>query len=159
MVQNPPPPPPPKGNKRAVKLKDADVRQEAFRQYCDHIASGFPKEAFFFDHPTHSVCWRTMDRYIAECPAEFQSILMEVAKSKRYKKWFTEGIALMHGRYKGGSPVVWQTIMRNIFKDIGWDRETLNQDNRSHVEQLAKSIRNEFIGQTETSNSDIEQTD
>jgi len=152
------PPPAPKGNKLGIKLKDAEVRQEAFRQYCAHIASGYPKEAFFFDHPTHSVCYKTMDRYIAENPAEFPSILMERAKAARYKHWLGEGQALMTGAYKG-APTIWQVCMRNIFKDVGWDREQIAQENKSHVEQLAKSIRNEAIPEAEASDSDLEQAD
>jgi hypothetical protein len=112
-----------KGNKSGVKLKEPEVRQEAYRQYCQHIAEGWPKEAFFFSHPNHSVCWKTMDRYIAENPSEFPPSLMADAKCKRYKHWMNEGKTLMQGGYKHGSPSVWQTIMRNIFKDIGWDKD------------------------------------
>lgn len=151
------PPPAPKGNKRAVKLKDPDVRQEAYRQFCEHIAAGWPIESFFFDHPKQSVCWRTMLRYINENPAEFQPILMEKARAARYKRWMWEGMKLMMGKYKGGSPVVWQTIMRNIFKDVGWDREPLTQDNKSHVEQLAKSIRHEAFTKPEEGDCELEQ--
>ena len=131
------PPPAPPGNKRGTKLKDPDVRQEAYKQYCDHIASGWPKEAFFYKHPEHSVCWKTMERYISENPAEFPSFLMEEAKALRYKHWLTEGQTIMKGGYRGGSPIIWQTCMRNIFKDVGWDREQINQDAKTHVERLA----------------------
>lgn len=147
------------GNKYGVKLKDPDVRQEAFRQYCDHLASGFPKEAFFFDHPTHSVCWKTVERYIAENPSEFPAILVERAKAARYKHWLVEGQTLMRGGYKGGSPTVWQTCMRNIFKNFGWDKEEISQSSKSHVERLAESIRNEIVSQAETSDSEVEQAD
>jgi|SRR5208337_234490 len=152
-------PPAPKGNKSATKLKDTDMRQEAFRQYCQHLASGYPKEAFFFDHPTHSVCWKTMERYIDESPSEFPAYLLEKAKSARYKHWLEEGKTLMQGGYKNGSPVVWQTIMRNIFRNIGWDREQISQDNRTHVEQLAKSIRNDSLAEAETRDCENEQAD
>lgn len=148
-------PPAPLGNKRGTKLKDASVRQEAYRQYCEHIASGMPKEAFFFDHPTHSVSWATMDRYIAESPTEFEPILMEKAKAARYKHWIGEGLQLMKGRYRNGSPVVWQTIMRNIFRSQGWDREQISETNRSHVQRLAESIRGNFISETETSDCPV----
>lgn len=147
------------GNKHGVKLKDSDVRQEAFRQYCEHLASGYPKEAFFFDHPIHSVCWKTMERYISENPSEFPSILMERAKAARYKHWLGEGLTLMKGGYKGGSPVVWQTCMRNIFKDIGWDREQIAQDNKSHVERLVESIRADAISEAKEGNGELEPED
>lgn len=148
------PPPAPKGNKLGLKLKDPEVRQEAYRQYCEHIASGFPKEAFFFDHETHSVCWKTVERYISENPAEFPSFLMERAKAARYKHWFGEGQTLMKGGYERGSPVVWQTIMRNIFKDVGWDREQITQGSKTYVQQLAENIRDEFVAETKVGDSD-----
>ena len=28
----------PKGNQNAIKLRDPEVRQEAYRQYCDHLS-------------------------------------------------------------------------------------------------------------------------
>ena len=113
------------GNKKALKLKDSEVRQEAYRQYCAHIASGYPKQAFFFSHPKFSVCWKTMDRYIDENPAEFPTFLLDEAKSARFKHWLDEDGSIMRGGYKGGSPVVWQTIMRNIFRADGWDTEVM----------------------------------
>jgi len=147
------------GNNHGLKLKDPDVRQEAFRQYCEHIASGMPKEAFFFEHPKHSVTWETMDKYIAENPSEFPPVLMQKARAARYQYWMNEGKTLMKGGYKGGSPVVWQTCMRNIFKDVGWDREQITQDNRTHVERLAGRIRAEAINETEDGDSEIDAED
>ena len=35
----------------------------------------------------------------------------------------------MKGGYPGGSPVVWQTIMRNIFKAEKWDVKDLEESN------------------------------
>jgi hypothetical protein len=142
------------GNKHGLKLKDLEVRQQAYIQYCAHIASGMPKESFVFDHREHSVTWETMDRYIKENPCEFPAILMQIARAKRYEFWLQEGISLMRGLYKGGSPVVWQTIMRNMFKAEGWDREQVARDQKPHVEQLAAAIRNEPISETEASDSD-----
>lgn len=113
----------PFGNKFGVKLKKPDVRQEAYQQYCDHIASGYPKEAFFFKHPTHSVTWATMERYIRDNPDEFSSLLMAEAKAKRYKYWFEVGKDITIGRIKRNSPVTWANIMRNSFKEYGWDQE------------------------------------
>lgn len=133
------------GNDYGTKLKDPDIRQEAYRQYCDHLASGNPKEAFFFDHPTHSVCHKTMERYIKESPEEFPSHLLEKAKAARFLYWFNEGKSIMKGSYKYGSPAVWQTIMRNIFKKQGWDqREYIEQDALSSVAQNQQAILNQI---------------
>lgn len=129
------------GNQNGLKLKDEEVRKEAYRQYCEHIASGYPKQAFFFSHPTLSVCWKTMDKYIADNPEEFPIFLMEQAKSRRYLYWLGEGKNLMQGHYKNGSPVVWQTIMRNIFKDEGWDQ---NMQITNHHETDARKAINHY---------------
>lgn len=145
----------PKGNKNGLKLKQPAVRQEAYRQYCKHIASGKPKEAFFFSHPEHGVTWETMDVYIKENPVEFPPVLMQRAQAERYNFWLEEGGKLIRGEYKGGSPVVWQTIMRNIFKNIGWDRDQINENNKSHVQKLAESIRSDgALAEAEKSDSD-----
>lgn len=148
-----------KNNRNGIKLKTDDIRQEAFKQYLDHLSRGYPKEAFFFDHKTHSVCWKTMERYIQENPAEFPPHLIERAKSARYKHWLDKGITLMEGGFRNGSPVVWQTIMRNIFRAEGWDREQIAQDSKTHVQKLAESIRSETLSETEASDSEIEQAD
>lgn len=152
-------PPAPLGNQRSVKLKDSDVRQDAYDQYCAHIASGLPKQAFFFDHPTHSVCWKTMDKYIAENPDEFPSIKVEKAKAERYKVWLEHGSLLMKGKYKGGSPTIWTVVMRNIFKDIGWDKEQIQQDSKTHVQRLADSIRGDSLSEAEDGDQGLEQED
>jgi len=119
----------PEGNTNGTKLKDPATRQQAYKQYCDHIASGYPKQAFFFKHPTDSVSWATLERYIEENPIEFDSSKMEEAQSERFKLWLDKGNCLVNGKYKGGSPVVWQVIMRNIFKKDGWDQDMLNNNN------------------------------
>lgn len=142
-------------NQNGVKLKDSDLRQEAYKQYCKHIAEGWPKESFVFEHPEFSVHWQTIDKYIEDNPSEFDPILMKKARSLRYKHWFGKGANLMEGKFKNGSPVVWQTIMRNIFKDVGWDREELTQDNKPHIAKLAENLRSEPIPEAEESDKGI----
>jgi hypothetical protein len=153
--QNPPPPPPPPGNNWGTKLKDPKIRQKAYREYCEWIASGMPKQSFFYDDGEHSVTWQTLDKYIEDNPAEFNPLLMQKARASRFTHWFGEGKKLMSGKYKGGSPVVWQTIMRNIFKDpdIAWDREQIQESNKAHVERLAGSIR-ESVAEAEAGDSE-----
>lgn len=128
--------PAPSGNKNGVKLKDPKIRQEAYRQYCAHIATGYPKEAFVFDHPTATVIWETLDKYIKDDPVEFNPVLMKAARSKRFKYWIDEGKKVLDGTYNRGSPVVWQTIMRNIFRDIGWDQDKVNEALEDHRAQF-----------------------
>jgi hypothetical protein len=133
-----------KGNSNGTKLKEPDVRQEAYRQYCKHIAEGWPRDAFFFDHPTHSVCWQTMEKYL-EDTTEFNPQLLKRAQAARYQHWMKKGINLMEGQYKNGSPVVWQTIMRNIFRKQGWDNfktheEEVNRPNEQHFSKLMGQV-------------------
>jgi hypothetical protein len=123
------------GNDYALKLDTPELRREAYRQYCDHIASGLPKEAFVLEHPDVSITWETMDKYIRESPKDFPPVKMQRAKAKRYRHWLEEGRKIMAGKYKNGSPVVWQIFMRNIFKDLAWDRD-LNTQHQSTPEMM-----------------------
>lgn len=111
------------GNQHGIKIKDEDARQDAYRSYCDYVASGKPKQAWSYRKGEHTCCWKTMERYMRENPSEFPTFLMQEAESKRYRLWFEKGEKLMEGKYKFGSPVIWQTIMRNMFKDVGWDND------------------------------------
>lgn len=129
------------GNNYGLALKDPEVRQEAYRQYCKHLSEGWPKQAFFFKHPKHSVCYKTLDRYIRENPDEFPAILMEEAQAARFKYWLNEGKNLIQGVYPRGSPVVWQTVMRNIFRDIGWDQEKIDEKLENEREHFKEVIR------------------
>lgn len=111
----------PLGNKEGLKLKDADIRQEAYRQYCEHVASGFSQESFHFDHPELSVTYKTMNKYIQENPTEFPPIHMERAKSQSRRLW--EGVVhdSAKGKNKDANTASLQMLMRNKF---GWDRDT-----------------------------------
>lgn len=67
------------------------------------------------------VSWRTIDDMVLD-ETEFDPELMKASLALRYKYWLDRGIKLMEGGYKYGSPVVWQTIMRNIFRDYdNWE--------------------------------------
>lgn len=132
------------GNKKATKLKNAAVRQEAFRQYCSHLANGYPKEAFFFDYSSYSCCYKTIESYIKDAPIEFPPILIAKAKAARYLHWFLKGEAMADGKVKGNySPQVWQTIMRNMFREYGWDAPDSPEANKpqEHMEVIIQKIK------------------
>src|ERR1044071_2025406 len=101
----------PKGNDYALKLNTPELRREAYKAYCDHIAEGWPKEAFVFEKGDFSVVYKTIDISMEEYPDDYPPILMQRAMSKRYKHWLTKGNQLMEGKFRNGSPVVWQTMM------------------------------------------------
>lgn len=132
------------GNQCALKLNTVELRQEAYRQYCAHLASGLNKFSFYFEHPELTLTTDTMEKYLKEYASEFDPRLMKVALAKRFKFWEQEGMKLMQGKYKAGSPVVWQTFMRNSFRNEGWDREltthTMNPDMVLHMERLRAEI-------------------
>lgn len=113
--------PAPLGNTYATKLKDPEVRQEAYRQYCEWIGGGHSKEAFVFDHPELSVTSKTMDRYLRENPTEFPPIHKEIAEAKSLAIWEKRGLEMMMGDIPKCQPAIFQMFMRNKFS---WDKET-----------------------------------
>lgn len=154
------PPPPQPGNKNAVILKEPEIRQIAYTDFCQHIADGFPLEAWSFSQDGYRCSWQTMMSYIKnDTIGEFNPILKEQAHAQAYKKLYSQGLRLMTGEIRGGSPVVWQTVMRNVNRRFGWDSEQITQDNRSHVERLAQAIRNDPLSQAEGSDRSIQQED
>ncbi|HSX38930.1 MAG TPA: hypothetical protein VLE95_08960 [Chlamydiales bacterium] len=148
------------GNKNGVILKDPAIRQLAYKDFCKHIANGYPQECWSFDQDGYRCSYQTMLAYIKnDTVGEFDPILKEQAHSKSYKKLYGVGLNLMTGKIQGGSPVVWQTIMRNVNRRFGWDREEIIQDSKTHVERLAQSIRSEVVPEAEAGDSGIESTD
>lgn len=132
--------PAPKGNKYATKLKDPEQRKEAYIQYCDHIAKGLSKESWYYfneNDPLKSICYKTMETYMEQNPTDFPPILMEMAQSKSFAVFEQEGFKLMKGQYRHGSPVVWQTFMRNKFK---WDKEQLEANGKCAADVMLEKI-------------------
>jgi len=112
----------PKGNKNRVALKDPEIRQIAYHQYCDHIASGFSKMSWRFrhaDYPDYNCTWETMDKYMADNPIEFPPIHFQKAMTDSFQHWekvIAEGAT---GENPDVNPACLQMIMRNRFK---WDK-------------------------------------
>lgn len=145
-----PPPPAPKGNQRGIILKDAEIRQIAYKDFCQHIADGYPQECWSFSQDGYRCHFQTMLSYIkGDISGEFDPNLKKEAHCKAYKKLYGEGLSLMRGQYKNGSPVVWQTVMRNVNRRFGWDTDII-EENKTHVQRLAESIRNEPVLEAET---------
>lgn len=110
----------PKGSKNAQKLKTPDLRKEAYRQYCAHIAQGYPQDAWCFDHPELTLTSETMEKYIREDPINFDPINKERAKAAGYKMWFDVLSDSAKGINEKASTASLQMIMRNKFK---WDKQ------------------------------------
>lgn len=119
----------PIGNQKAKKLTTKELREEAYRQYCEYIATGGTKEAWVFDHPTLSLTSKTMEKYIRESPSEFPPHHKERAEAKSYEQWITWGKQMMLGEIPKCQPVIFQMFMRNKF---GWDKESRDNDQNRH---------------------------
>lgn len=129
----------PKGNQNAVKLKTSEIKLEAYRQYCTHIAAGYPLECWDFDHPDLSITWETMEKYISEDPIVFPPIQKAKAKCKSYKGWFEVVAASAKGENEKANTATLQMIMRNKFK---WDKE-------EKVQNAAETDVRAFLRQVE----------
>jgi hypothetical protein len=153
MSRKPPPPPPP-GNQYGLKLKDPDIRQQAYSQYCDHLAKGKSKRSWCFEHPELTCTWETMEKYL-DNEAEFDPIHKKISETKGYAKW--EGVVedSAVGTNKDANTASLQMLMRNKF---GWDKERAgNNEHRGDIGRLADALRVKFEPSPENGNSSIEQ--
>lgn len=103
-------------------LKTPEERLEAFKQYCEHVAAGWPVLSFVSTGLKKNIAGEGMETYLKNFAHELPMEMLEHARAKRFQHWLGEGVKLMRGGYQHGSPVVWQTMMRNMFKSIGWDQ-------------------------------------
>ncbi len=132
----------PKGNKNAKKLTTPELRQEAYRQYCEWIAKGECKEAWCFEHPELTLTSKTMEKYIKENPIEFPSLHKELAEAKSLAHWTSLGKDMMTSQQRC-QPALYQMFMRNKF---GWDKESAEEKEEkakrgvSLLEALVSSI-------------------
>lgn len=133
------------GNKNGVKLKAPEVRQEAFKQYIDHLSQGLPKQAWCFEHPEFTCTFKTLEKYIRDNPCEFPPIHKEVAHAKSYKTWFEKGTTMMEGKVEKCQPAIYQMIMRNMFD---WDKENSLQKETSAP--LIKKMAAKWRGKDES---------
>lgn len=129
-----------KGNKNGIKLKFPLIRKEAYKQYCQWIAEGNPKQAWCFEHEKYTCTFKTMDKYILHNPLEFPAIHKEIAQAKGYNTWVLKGMDMMMGRTEKCQPAIYQMFMRNMF---GWDKEdrTTKDTNEPLVKKIAELWR------------------
>lgn len=117
----------PQGNKNGIKLKEPDYRQEAYRQYCEHLAAGYSKKSWCYKNSndiSKSLTYQTMEKYMDENKVEFDPILMDMAISTGMKWYEDEGRKIMQGKYRNSSPEIWKTCMRNKYE---WDKEMIDK--------------------------------
>jgi len=115
------------GNDYAAVLKDPEMRQRAFRSFCQHIADGYPIKAWSYREGNDGCIWRTMLKFIEQNPNDFHLFLKDEAHCLSYKKWFDKGVKLTDGLVKGNpSPQTYALMMRNMFK---WDHDQKPETN------------------------------
>jgi hypothetical protein len=108
----------PEGNKSGIKLKDPEIRQLAYQQFCDHIAHGLSKKSWYFIHPSLSCTYETIEKYIKD-EVEFDPIHKKIAEAKGFGYW--EGVvhSSATGQNKDANTASLQMVMRNKFD---WDK-------------------------------------
>lgn len=130
----------PKGNKNAVKLDSPELKHEAYRQYCAHLAEGYAQESFVFVHPEISITYKTLNKHIAENPIEFPPIQKEQAYIQGYAVWEKVVAESARGNNTKANTASLQMLMRNKFK---WDKQDkdANGAKEDTTEELS-SLRN-----------------
>jgi hypothetical protein len=130
-------------NQNGLAIKDKKLRQEAYRQYCAHLAQGKSKKSWYFEHSELTCTWETMEKYIAN-EVEFDPLQKKIAEASGYGRW--EGVVedSAIGRNKDANTASLQMLMRNKF---GWDKQADKQEsidpNTSKLhEQLMEQLRN-----------------
>jgi hypothetical protein len=121
------------GNQVNKKLTTDELKLEAYAQYCAHIAQGMPKKAWCFRHPTLSLTWETMEKYIKNEPAVFDLTHKKLAEADSLKHWFSYLGDSARGKNKDANVASLQIILRNMH---AWDRTDKQDDNDVHSAQF-----------------------
>jgi hypothetical protein len=138
------------GNQNGVKIKSPDLRQKAYKQYCEWLSLGKSGRSFTFEEGDLMCTGKTIESYIANYPLEFPPVHKELAKSKGMAKWeqLVEDSAV--GINQKANTASLQMLMRNKF---GWDKQNQEQEtNEAHVVSIAKGVRSEPVSEAKTSN-------
>ena len=130
------------GHQINVKLKTDELKREAYRQYCKHIASGYPKKAWCMRHPDITLTWETMEKYIKEDPSIFDPIHKNAAQADSLRLAFEHLWDSARGKNKDANVAALQIILRNMH---AWDAKDLRSDEsesnfRQAQEQVMKQL-------------------
>ena len=132
------------GNQFGDKL-NAKQKQQAYKQYCKHIASGLSKEAWSYKDPNDNdltIMWQTMESYIKDSPKAFNASQLGQAYATSRKFFEETGLAMMTGKNCRGNAAIFQIFMRNKF---GWDRELIQkEENKCIFNDTLKALKVEI---------------
>jgi len=138
------------GNKYAVKLNSDELKQLAYKSYCDHIAQGKTHKSWYFEHDDLTLSWQSMESYIKNEPQVFNSKHKQVAEAKGLESWVKEGREMMTSE-KRCQPAIYQMMMRNIH---GWDKESPDEAKDKFVKE--SRILDEVFKHLEKKYEDVE---
>lgn len=119
------------GNQHAKKLTTQDLKKQAYKQYCAHIAKGKSKRSWTFKHPEVSLRWETMEKYIRENPDEFDLEHMKIAICEGFARWEQVVEDSAEGLNEKANTASLQMLMRNKFK---WDKKDQEFDDQDPTE-------------------------
>jgi len=141
------------GNKNAAMLEEKDIRQIAYKDYCNHIAAGKSKRSWFFEHKDLTCTFQTMEKHMQD-RFEFDPKHMEVAEAQSFGFWENVVSESAIGINKDANTASLQMIMRNKF---GWDK---NQDRETVVDgailQQFDNLMNQLKGAKRPPREEIE---
>jgi len=112
------------GNQTAKKLTTSELKEEAYNQYCAHLARGKSKRSWYFEHPELTLTWETMEKYIKE-EHEFDPNKKKIAMSRGFGLWEDVVEQSANGKNTRANTATLQMLMRNKF---GWDKNGTNPE-------------------------------
>lgn len=140
------------GNKNGLKIKDQDLRQKAYKQYCEWLSQGKSGRSFTFVEGDLMCTGQTIQHYMASNPIEFPPIYKEIAESKGMAKWEQVVSDSAEGKNKDANTASLQMLMRNKY---GWDKPQADPEtHKGHVVELAKDLRSATVTKTENCDND-----
>ena len=110
----------PPGNQNGLAIKDPEIRQKAYKEFCAHLAKGKSIKSWCYEDDKGNRCvWATMLSYIKNNPTEFDPIHKEMSEIKGFNLWENITEESAKGKSKANTASL-QMVMRNKF---GWDKE------------------------------------
>lgn len=124
-------------NQKAVKLTTDELKQEAYRQYCAHLAAGKSKRSWVFKHPDMTLTAAGFENYLKN-EAVFDPLQKQVAEAEGYGMWEDIVCESAKGKNTKANTASLQMVMRNKY---GWDKLNLN----THTDESAAIAENNKI--------------
>lgn len=130
-----------------MALKDQDLRQDAYLDYCNHRAQGHSKRSWryrgVYKGKLVGCTWETMEKYMRD-EGEFDPAFMKMAECDGLYKWEKNVADAALGVNKNANIAGIQMIMRNMFY---WDRPDVRGDSEmadamTHFSNLTTFLKN-----------------